>query len=353
MIRVAIVNDDQAVAESLRRIVASQNDLELAWIVFDGEDAIRRCAADTPDLILMDLALRRVDGIEATRQIMAASPCAILIVTPVVSADAAKIFRAMGFGALDAVNTPVGASGEEALLAKVRMISRLVAKPRLTPPRVAVPRLKPTPPLHPVGPLIVIGASTGGPKALADIFSRMSAKLSAPIVVVQHVDAQFANGLAGWLDDFAPFPVKTVVEGAHPRPGEVALAQSNDHLVLSPSLSFRYTAHPRDVAFRPSVNVFFTSVAQMWPRPGVAVLLTGMGSDGGEGLLALRARGWHTIAQDAATSVIYGMPRAAAELGAAMQILPIEDIARAIELQLAALLHNEARTSGGSHRVQP
>ncbi|HEV7241588.1 MAG TPA: chemotaxis-specific protein-glutamate methyltransferase CheB [Thermoanaerobaculia bacterium] len=350
--RVAIVNDDHAVAESLRRIVAAQSDLELAWVVFDGEDSVRRCAADTPDLILMDLALPRVDGIEATRQIMDATPCAILIVTPVVSADAARIFRAMGFGALDAVNTPVGQSGEEALLAKIRTIGRLIGKSALNPrTSAAVPRLGSPAASRAAAPLVVIGSSTGGPKALADIFSRMTAPPEAAIVVVQHVDAQFANGLAGWLDEFAPCPVKTVVEGARPRAGEVALAQSNDHLVLAPNLTFRYVSQPLDLAYRPSVNVFFKSVAQVWPGPGIAVLLTGMGSDGGSGLLALRGRGWHTIAQDQATSVIYGMPKAAAELGAAVQVLPVEEIAQAIELQLAALVHT-SRVSG-SHRVHP
>lgn len=350
--RVAIVNDDRSVAESLRRIVAGQGDLELAWIVFDGEDAVRRCAGDTPDLILMDLALPRVDGIEATRQIMAASPCAILIVTPVVSADAARIFRAMGYGALDAVNTPVGLAGEEALLAKIRTISRLVGKPRLNArTSVSLPHIGSSPPSREAAPLVVIGSSTGGPKALADIFSRMTSVPRAAIVVVQHVDAQFANGLAGWLDEFAPFPVKTVVEGARPRAGEVALAQSNDHLVLAPNLAFRYVSQPRDLAYRPSVNVFFKSVAQVWPGPGIAVLLTGMGSDGGSGLLALRNRGWHTIAQDEATSVIYGMPKAAVDLGAAVQVLPVEEIAQAIELQLAALVHTSR--ASGSHRVHP
>jgi two-component system response regulator WspF len=120
--------------------------------------------------------------------------------------------------------------------------------------------------------------------------------------------------------------------------------------VLADDLSFRYVREPAGIPYRPSVDVFFKNVAQVWPSPGIAVLLTGMGSDGGQGMLALRRKGWHTIAQDRATSVIYGMPKAAVDLDAAVQVLPIEEIGRAIELQLGALL--VPRMSGSFH-VRP
>lgn len=345
--RIGIVNDSRSVAESLARIVATQEDLQTAWIAYDGDDAVRRCAGDRPDLVLMDLAMPRLGGIEATRQIMAATPCAILIVTPTVDGDAANVFRAMGHGALDAVNTPLATGGgEEALLAKIRTIGRLIGVPRT---RVSSPPLSITrPPASTAGPLVVIGASTGGPKALAELFARMSGPPAAPVVIVQHVDAQFAAGLARWLEQQAPCPVRPVVPGERPRAGEVAIAESNDHLVLAPDLTFRYTHEPAANPYRPSVDVFFKNVAQTWPGPGIAVLLTGMGADGAAGLLALRRKGWHTIAQDRETSVIYGMPKAAVDLQAAVQVLPIDDIARAIELQLGAIA-SVARRSGSFH----
>jgi two-component system, chemotaxis family, response regulator WspF len=348
--RIGIANDNREVADSLRRIVGTQPDLQTAWIAYDGEDAVRRAAGDTPDLILMDLAMPRLGGIEATRQIMAATPCAILIVTPAVSVDAALVFRAMGFGALDAVNTPAGPGGEEALLAKVRTIARLIGMPR-PGARVSatLPALKVGEVSRESAPLVVIGSSTGGPKALASIVASMTGPPRAAIVVVQHVDEQFASGLARWLAQQAPFPVRTAVAGEAPRTGEMIIAESNDHLVFAPDLTFRYVQTP-EIPYRPSVDVFFKSVAQLWPGPGIAVLLTGMGSDGGHGMLALRRKGWHTIAQDRATSVIYGMPKAAVDLGAAVQVLPIEEIAGAIELQLAAL--TSPRRSGGFPRVR-
>jgi chemotaxis response regulator CheB len=133
--------------------------------------------------------------------------------------------------------------------------------------------------------------------------------------------------------------VRIAVAGERPRAGEMTIAQSNDHLVLAADATFHYAQEPVAAPYRPSVDVFFNSVAQSWPGPGVAVLLTGMGSDGGKGMLALRRKGWHTIAQDRATSVIYGMPKSAVDLDAAVEVLPIDEIARAIELQLSRSEH--------------
>ena len=137
------------------------------------------------------------------------------------------------------------------------------------------------------------------------------------MVVVQHVDAQFAPDLAVWLRRHCPINVQVATPGCRPLPGTVWLAATNDHLVLTPEGTLEYCHEPARCFYRPSADVLFKSLAERWPSPGVAVLLTGMGRDGGEGLLALRKTGWHTIAQNEATSVVYGMPKAAVELGAA------------------------------------
>jgi two-component system response regulator WspF len=336
--RVAIVNDTAMVTEALRRIITAQPDLSVAWIALDGEEAVRKCAADRPDLLLMDMRMPRMDGVEATRQIMARTPCSILVVTASVEECAPLVFRAMSHGALDAVNTPSMGS-EDVLLTKVRRIGVLIGKLTARRTHLSIP---PTPAIVAVGtalpPLVVIGSSTGGPKALVDVFSRMRAPLLAAVVVVQHVDEEFASGLAAWINGQSPFPVRTVMAGDRPRAGEVLLAASNDHLVLNTDLTLGYTEKPLDNPYRPSVDVFFKNVAVRWPRPGVAVLLTGMGSDGGSGMLALRKNRWHTIAQDRASSVIYGMPKAAADLDAAVEILPVTEIGRAVEARMTAVV---------------
>lgn len=340
--RIGIVNDSVMACEVLRRVVLSAPGQEVAWIARDGEQAVVMARADPPDLILMDLFMPGMDGVEATRRIMGESPCAILVVTATVSGHIHKVYQAMGYGALDAVDTPVlGVAGEvggsSSLLRKIDVIGRLIGKspsravsdgvPVTAPPPVLVRE----PDLH---PLIVIGSSTGGPYALAEILSRLPAKVPATVIIVQHVDSTFAPGLGQWLGEQSRRKVRLVSEGDVPEGGSTLLSGTDDHLVLGADRRLHYSAEPRGITYRPSVDVFFASVARHWPRPGAAALLTGMGRDGAEGLLALRRLGWKTIAQDEATSVVWGMPRAAAEIGAADQVLPLPLIAQALESYL-------------------
>jgi two-component system response regulator WspF len=326
--RIAIVNDMIMAVEAVRRVLAGGGRHELAWVALDGEEAVSRCAADTPDLILMDLIMPKMDGVEATRRIMAHSPCAIVVVTASVDDNSSKVFEAMGAGALDAVNTPVlehpgESEGAGALLAKIETIRKLLGSPAM--PKTPVPddgaATAPT-----AGEcLVVIGASAGGPAALAEVLRQLPASFPAPIVVVQHVDQQFAKGLADWLGGQTSLGVRLAQPGERPVPGTVLLAGTDNHLVLDESGRLAYTRTP-DSSYRPSVDVFFKSVGRNWQGDVVAMVLTGMGRDGAEGLRVLHAEGHHTIAQDQASSAVYGMPKAAVELNAATEILPLDKI---------------------------
>jgi two-component system response regulator WspF len=181
--------------------------------------------------------------------------------------------------------------------------------------------------------IIAIGASAGGPAAVAQVLAGLPSDLPAAVVVVQHLDASFASDLAEWLSRESSLSVRMAKEWDRPEPGMVLLAATNDHLELRAAERLGYTPHPEDLAYRPSVDVFFNSVTARWPGKAIGVLLTGMGRDGAQGLQALRNKGHHTIAQDEATSLIYGMPKAATVLGAAIDVLPIERIApRLVEL---------------------
>jgi two-component system response regulator WspF len=337
--RIAIVNDLSLAVEILRRIVLDSALHKVAWVAQTGEEAVRKCEADTPDLILMDLFMPDMDGVEATRRIMYASPCPILVVTATMEDHAGKVFEAMGRGALDAINTPMMGSGEsarksrDALLKKIAIIEKLSLNSQTDP--VKRPSKKGPSSLK-VSSLIAIGASTGGPKALAEILSRMPANLGAGILIAQHVDGEFSAGMASWLDEQSPLSIRLAKEGAYPSRGTALLAGKNDHLVLTSNLDLAYIKEPISTPFRPSVDVLFKSVAAHWPSMGIAILLTGMGRDGAEGLKMLRRVGWHTIAQDEATSVVYGMPKAARDLDAASEILPIDQIAPAILRRLSA-----------------
>lgn len=336
--RIAIVNDMVMAVETLRRILMTVKDYQVAWIARDGVEAVSKCACDTPDIILMDLIMPNMDGVEATRQIMNNSPCAILVVTASVGKNGSQVFEAMGYGALDAVNTPVlGPSGNpevaEALLGKIATIGKLIGKSSTAAKsKIHTDSHKSifSDTTSRLPHLIAIGSSTGGPNAIAKILSRLPANFGGAIAIVQHVDAEFTPSLVDWLNQQTPLKVELASEGGHIQAGKVLIAGKNDHLSLQPSLSLTYTKHPIDYPYRPSVDVFFKSVAQYWNRPGTAVLLTGMGKDGAVGLSLLREKGWHTIAQDRESCVVYGMPKAAVELGAAVEVLPVDAIAQSL-----------------------
>jgi two-component system response regulator WspF len=331
--RIGIVNDVRAACEALRRVVDSLPDHEIAWMAADGVEAVAMAKRDRPDLILMDLIMPHLDGVQATRQIMASVPCAILVVTATVSGNISLVYDAMGYGALDAVDTPMlgpagEVSGAGALVGKIGVIAKIVgateARRPARPPAIAEPPK-----------LVLVGASTGGPKALSDLLLPLPHDWNVAVLVVQHVDVAFSQGLAKWLGDRTGRPVRVAEHGQQPVAGDVLLAGTNDHLVLSRTRGLEYREEPREVFFRPSVDVFFESVADHWPRPGIALLLTGMGKDGAKGLLKLRSRGWHTVAQDEATSVVWSMPKAGLDLGAACEVLSIEQMAKTLVSRLS------------------
>jgi two-component system, chemotaxis family, response regulator WspF len=340
--RIGIVNDLGLARFAMQRALVASSHHEIAWMANDGVEAIVHAREDRPDLILMDLFMPRVDGVEATRQIMSESPCAILLVTSTVSGHLDKVYEAMGHGALDAIDTPTLAprgqlGGTELLLNKIESIGKLIGKPAEalpdrhgtspSPPPPSAGTSLPLPALH---RLIVFGAATGGPRALVEVLSGLPATCDAGIVIVQHVDSSFSQGLGRWLSEQTGRRVTMITEGRVPGPGEVLLAGTDDHVILSEHRRLNYSPEPRENHCRPSVDVFFESLARNWPMPGVAVLLTGMGRDGARGLLQLRRQGWWTIAQEASSSVAGELPTAAAEMDAAEEILPLARIADAI-----------------------
>jgi len=327
--KIGIANDAPMAVEALSRVLALRPQHTVIWVAHDGAEAVALCARQTPDLLLMDLIMPGTDGVQATQRIMAATPCAILIVTVSVGVNAARVFDAMGHGAIDAVDTPVLARGNlqesaASFLKKIDTVAELVGTRRFMP---SPDNLTDTWIIARRKRLVAIGASAGGPAALTIVLSGLPKSFPAAVVVVQHVDEHFAQGMAEWLNRDSALPVRVAKEGDRPTAGTVLLAATNDHLMFKAAERIGYAPEPREQPYRPSVDVFFDSAGAFWSGEVVGVLLTGMGRDGAKGLKALRDKGHYTIAQDQATSTVYGMPKAAASLGAAVDILPLDRIA--------------------------
>lgn len=326
--KIAIVNDMPMAVEALRRALAFEPAHEVVWVASNGEEAVRQCAELTPDLILMDLIMPVMDGVEATRRIMAESPCAIVIVTVDREQNVHRVFEAMGFGALDVVDTPALGAGNarEAaapLLRKILNIGWLMGQgDKRVQSVLGSPRLQGL-----RKGLVVIGSSAGGPAALEVLLKGLPREFSAAIVLVQHVDQVFAAGMAEWLSSSCGLNVRLARDGETPQAGTVLLAGTNHHIRLLKNGTLAYTAEPVDEIYRPSIDVFFESVARYWNGDAVGVLLTGMGRDGAQGLKLMRQQGFLTIAQDQFSSSVFGMPKAAADIDAAVEIRPLDKIA--------------------------
>lgn len=341
--KIALVNDMATALVALRQVLLTVPQYEVIWTATNGAEAVAKSSQNRPDLILMDLWMPVMDGVEATQYIMKHSPCAILIVTASKEESIAKVYEAMGYGALDAVDTPVLGQMESMematqLLTKIATIGKLV-KPGKSKIKNTVLgehcTNKHKQKSSKFGfrssgvniPLVAIGSSTGGPKALAVILSQLPLNFGAAVAIIQHVDGQFSSGFVDWLNQQTSLPVSLALGGENLQKGRVFVAGTNDHLYLKSDLTLGYTKHPINYPYRPSVDVFFKSLSEHWKDKGTAILLTGMGRDGAEGLAALRSVGWDTIAQNKESCIVYGMPKAAVDLNAAGQVLSLEDIA--------------------------
>ena len=325
--RVLICEDSRTFAVGLSRLLERDHEIDIVGVCETAEQAIARLPALKPDLVTMDLELPGMSGVDAIEQIMGVLPVPILVLSGHVERRSQMALRALAAGALDAlpkaeldIGDPDSAAAE-ALRQRVKLLSgvKVISHPRGRLRQRIVPS-------YPSRSASIIGicASTGGPRALAVMLADVPATFRIPILVVQHISPGFVDGFAAWLDTQVPLHVQLAVPGAMPAPG-VWIAPEGAHLIL--------TAHDRialdttTVAdlHRPSGDVLLTSLAAAAGADAVAVVLTGMGRDGAEGLRDVRDAGGLTIAQDEETSAVFGMPRAAAECGSEL-VLPLDGI---------------------------
>ncbi len=335
--RVLVVEDSTTVRARLVEVIASDPSLEVIGEAGDGRSAIELCQRLRPDVITLDMMLPVMTGLAATEFIMAHFPTPILVVSASFNrGEVFKTYDALAAGAVDVMEKPTGleepGTWERQFLSAIRVVSRVkvITHPRarlsgwshLSPTKAQVPL---TGPIDPV--LVVVGVSTGGPSALVELLRSLPLDFPPPILIVLHLAAAFATAFADWLSAQSGRDVRYARDGEplsllH---GSVRLAPPDRHLIVQNG-KLVLLSTPERHSCRPSVDVLFESVAAEIGAQTVGVLMTGMGKDGALGLLALRNVGATTIAQDEASSVVYGMPREAVQLGAAVHVLPLGEI---------------------------
>lgn len=342
-IRVVVTEDSAVIRALLTAILEEAPGFELVAAVPDGAAAVDAVARLRPAVVTMDLHVPWLDGVEATRRIMRETPTPIVVVTASSEVDGRMTYDALAAGALSVVARLVGpwdarfATRRDALLAELRLMAgvRVVRRIERAEPRVPMPPLAPRRPAPPVR-VVAIAASTGGPAALYRLLGDLPRDFDVPILVVQHMSEGFIGGLARWLSDVASRPVQVAADGDVLVGGAVFLAPDGSHLRVTADGAVRVDAGPPIGGHRPSATALFDSVAEVYGDSAIGVVLTGMGSDGVDGLTRLRAAGAATLAQDAASSVVFGMPGAAVEAGAVERVLTLDDLGPTITALVVA-----------------
>ncbi|HEX2623280.1 MAG TPA: chemotaxis-specific protein-glutamate methyltransferase CheB, partial [Phototrophicaceae bacterium] len=339
-IRVLVADDSATVRWHLTSVINSVPGLEVIGEAKDGTEVLNLVPQLKPDVVSMDINMPRMDGLEATRRLMMEHPTPVVVVSALLENDLELSFQALQAGALAVVEKPPDRNNPQfpekqrqltktlVAMSAVRVIRRgrtalLTSHKEITQVSGTVPRRQ-----RPSPEVIAIGASTGGPGALNNLLKWMPV-LPVPIVLVQHMADEFITGLARWMGKSSGWSVRVASNGMILEPGVVHLSPGKAHLVVArhgKHLVAQLVSEPGDHRYHPAVNMLFQSVAETCGAAAIGLVMTGMGDDGADGLLAMRMAGARTLAQDQATSVVFGMPGTAIERGAVEEVLPLDQI---------------------------
>jgi two-component system chemotaxis response regulator CheB len=338
-IRVLVVDDSPLVRRTLEVLLGAEPGIQVVGTAADGIDALVKIRALRPDVVTLDVLMPRLDGLKVLACAMREFPVPVLMLSSLTQEGAEVTLQALDLGAVDFIDKTALLSRGDAtaiggeLIAKVRTAAA-VDPARLgrrgSPAGAAAESPVAALPQGGGADLVVVGASTGGPPALYRLIPALPGDFPAAVVVIQHIPAAFTRPLAQRLDAAGALSVREAEHGDRPRPGEVLVAPGGQHLRIVPGdagPAVHIGPAPEGALYRPSVDVAMQSAAELFGARAAGVLLTGMGNDGAWGMWAIRSSGGHTIAESEESCVVYGMPRAAVEMGAAAEVAPLERIA--------------------------
>ncbi|BCB95190.1 chemotaxis response regulator protein-glutamate methylesterase [Dissulfurispira thermophila] len=337
-IRVLIVDDSRLIRELIIEMLSADKDIIIAGEASNGSKAVQMVKELKPDIVTMDIEMPVMNGLDAIEHIMSENAVPILVVTS--KNDAQTAYDAISRGALDLVQKPeVNLNGAKEFIAKIKLLSGVKVVTHIAGRRRSA-GIKPLEAavfsFEKEGGIIAIASSTGGPKALSIILSSLPSKFPFPIVIAQHISDGFVHGMAEWLNKVSKLNVKVASDGDLLTPATVYISPSEMHMKVSPSKTITFIERQQKDIYHPSCDMLLSSVADVYGKNCIGIILTGMGTDGVEGMRKIKKSGGVTIAQDEKTSVIFGMNKAAIDSGCIDRILPIEKISRDL-VDIAAL----------------
>ena len=335
-IRVLIVDDSMFMRKVISRIVEEGQGFSVAGVACNGREAVELVQRLKPDVVTMDVEMPEMNGVEALEIIMRRMPVPVVMLSSLTKRGAEVTLQCLSLGAVDFIPKPSGSVSED--IAAIRYVIwhklRVAARARLTPLTTAPP----PPPVtkgtfhgSPAKQVVAIAASTGGPRALFDVLVALPATLPATLLVVQHMPPHFTAAMAERFNQHCALEVSEASDGDALFNGRALIAPGGWHLGITPQRTTRLSDDPPRWGVRPAADILLEDVATVFPRVCLGVVLTGMGHDGTAGLMEIKAHGGATIAEDESTCAVFGMPRSAIEAGAADQVLPLPEIAAAIE----------------------
>ena len=345
-IKVLIVDDSAFMRKAIRQILESDPLIKVIGTARNGEDALEKLKELTPDVVTLDISMPHMDGLTCLRHIMSKTPLPVVMISSLTQEGAQETFRALELGAVDfipklsgTISLDIGRQKREIITkvkaaAKAKVNIKTSIKPTSTKPKVSPCRL-----LRKKTSLsqkaVTIGVSTGGPQTLMKIIPYLPEDLPAAILIVQHMPPNFTRAFAERLNAASAVEIKEAEAGDIVEPGKGYLAPGDYHMTvakraLGKGAIIRLSKEPSNTLHRPSVDVTMFSVAELYGENTVGVILTGMGSDGAEAMVEVKKRGGKTIAQDEASSIIFGMPKAAIEKGCVDKVVPASKVAEAI-----------------------